>query len=130
MSAPNVTEQQLQSFKMPSVSVGEYVVWHDNAVVTPHPALAMVIEKFDRMVVVRMLSGTTHESVRHIDDPKLLLNNKFLTQNGAWDYTPAHKQRVAEEKALLERIDTLEARVAELEVTTAPKSRKKELATA
>ena len=109
--ARRTVAQLAAEFKMPHVEIGDDVLWWPKADKSKPERLAQVQEVWgpSNAIVVRLIdSGMTYDSCRHIDDPKLV-ENPNLRDDGGWDFTASTKQRWADEKALEERLQRLEA---------------------
>ena len=72
-------------FKMPSVSVGDIVLFWDRGVRLGAPMPAVVIKVNPSSVLLRCL-GTlkSRDGVRHADDPMLKVGEQDA--NGSWDF--------------------------------------------
>lgn len=108
-----ITQEQIVAFQMPQPEFGEPIAWH-YAAARGRQELGFIIKVNPRNVSVRLANGRVHTSVRHIDDPKLLVNQE-QAENGAWDFTEHDRKRAAERIEFLEEISSLRARVASLE---------------
>lgn len=96
---------RLESFKMPRPKTGAQLLFYPHASPTEDPEIAFALKVSHRSVLVQTASGATIDTVRHITDPKLQLNES-QRESGAWDFP--------EDANLSERVATLEAKLAEV----------------
>lgn len=108
-----VTQEEIQSFVMPSVKLGLAVSWFANGLRSGPYQVAFVIRVSHRNVHLVTATRGIFEAVRHIDDPKLQLNAD-QRESGAWDFTDDHKYRIQEMTKLTERVGRIERAVATL----------------
>lgn len=104
------TQEELQSYTMPEVEIGTPVTFYANGLkegTEPRIGFILRISRSGRNVVIRTASGGHHESVRHIDDPKLQLNSDHR-ENGGWDFTGYHKQELKDREEIKARLSALE----------------------
>jgi|TARA_R110000824_G_scaffold180900_4_gene361504 hypothetical protein len=104
------TQEEVLLFEMPDVDVGTPVEYYPNAVLNSgEPRLGFVvrISRTGRNVVIRTSDGGWFDAVRHIDDPKLQLNQD-MRENGAWGRTEYDKE-------LSKRLNTIEDRLASMQ---------------
>lgn len=94
---------ETKQYIMPKPPRGAPVVWFVHGRKSDSPEVGFVIKVGASSVTVQLASGICREAVRHIDDPRLEMN-EFQRENGAWDFTE-------ETRALVD----IRARVAELE---------------
>lgn len=79
-------------FVMPQPPVGQPVTWFRYGDGNRrHSELGFIYHVGARNCGLMTVSGRRLDAVRHADDPKLRLNAD-QRENGAWDYTPYHKQ--------------------------------------
>jgi hypothetical protein len=78
------TVQEIQAFVMPSVGIGETVVWYRHGTRNSQHEIATVYKRSARNVHLLTATNGVREGVRHIDDPKLQLNPE-QREMGAWD---------------------------------------------
>lgn len=104
--------EEVQSFKMPPISLGMNVAYFRGAQREASHMIATVVKVSNsgRAVVLRTAAGQPVESVRHVDDPKLKFSED-AAQNGSWDYTPEYKDNQARFARLQEQIESLRAEV-------------------
>ena len=114
-SAKQKTEELARTFVMPPVDPGDEVLWFPLADRNKPPHIAVVRANYHQQIEVttRGPVGQEYDSVRHVDDPKLILNTNYR-KFGAWDYTDGAKAKMKKEKALDERLTKLEKAVEEL----------------
>lgn len=91
------TDEEINAFVAPEVLVGQDVVFYPMAHVNSRrPSLGKVIWIGQNNRIINILETDQHgktlvrECVRHMDDPKLRLNED-QRENGAWDFTPYAK---------------------------------------
>ena len=114
-SAKQKTEELARTFVMPSVDPGDEVLWFPLADRNKPPHIAVVRANYHQQIEVttRGPVGQEYDSVRHVDDPKLILNTNYR-KFGAWDYTDGTKAKMKKDKDLDERLTKLEKAVEEL----------------
>ena len=114
-SAKQKTEELARTFVMPPVDPGDEVLWFPLADRNKPPHIAVVRANYHQQIEVttRGPVGQEYDSVRHVDDPKLILNTNYR-KFGAWDYTDGAKAKMKKEKDLDERLSKLEKAVEEL----------------
>ena len=114
-SAKQKTEDLARTFVMPPVDPGDEVLWFPLADRNKPPHIAVVRANYHQQIEVttRGPVGQEYDSVRHVDDPKLILNTNYR-KFGAWDYTDGAKAKMKKEKDLDERLTKLEKAVEEL----------------
>lgn len=102
------SEAEVLAFKTPAVRAGSFVRWYPHGYRDPQNERAAVVTKVKtRTLSLHVLSsGQRFDVVRHVDDPKLRLNEAHR-EDGAWEYTEEYAFREAE-------MAELRARVAEL----------------
>lgn len=96
MSQP--TQEQIDSFRPPRAKQGQSVVfWPSGVRNSRTPSLGVVFYDNGRIVSLMevALDGRIliREGVRHVDDPKLQLN-ETQRENGAWDFSPAYLEEL------------------------------------
>ena len=107
-------EQASREFKMPPVQVNDLVSLFTNADTNAGFTPALVIRVDGRSVRLMTLGqdclGWCKETgVRHISDPELELRPAMKMNDGAWDYSPRHKET-------MKQIDQLEKRLSDVEL--------------
>ena len=114
-SAKQKTEELARTFVMPPVDPGDEVLWFPLADRNKPPHIAVVRANYHQQIEVttRGPVGQEYDSVRHVDDPKLILNTNYR-KFGAWDYTDGAKAKMKKDKDLDERLTKLEKAVEEL----------------
>jgi hypothetical protein len=123
-SAKQKTEDLAREFVMPPVDPGDEVLWFPIADRNKPPHIAVVRANYHQQIEVttRGPVGQEYDSVRHVDDPKLILNPNYR-KFGAWDYTDGAKAKMKKEKDLDDRIARLEKAVEELSSSRKQQSR-------
>jgi hypothetical protein len=103
------TQEEILLFEMPSVDVGTPIEYFPTAVRSGEPRLGFVVRvsRTGRNVVVRTSDGGWFDAVRHIDDPKLQMNQD-MRENGAWDRTEYDKE-------LNKRLESIEKRISDMQ---------------
>jgi len=122
-ATPLITDPEVMNFQMPGVLAGETVSWytHGTRKTNLHPQLAIVLKVDRRSVKLKTLvSERILEACRHVDDPRLAISSD-MREDGAWEYSPAHKFR----SQLEMRVSQLEKKVSDLESDSVPKATKK-----
>ena len=107
------TQAEIQAFVMPKPARGSSVVWFPGGQRTKEFEVGFVTGVGRSAVQLRLASGYNKESVRHADDPRLLLN-EHQRENGAWDFTDSDKIIVSLEKLvheLRDRLAVVEAKI-------------------
>lgn len=106
------TQQEIDSFQAPTVLFGRLVAFFPNAIRNSRkPSLGWVTASNGR--ITNIFEVTQHggtllrEGVRHIDDPKLKLNEDQRA-SGAWDFTEDDKTRAEEDAEFHKRLMALE----------------------
>lgn len=91
------TDEEINAFVAPEVMIGQPVVFYPMAQINSRrPSMGTVIWIGQNNRIVDILEVDQHgktlvrECVRHVDDPKLKLNED-QRENGAWDFTPHSK---------------------------------------
>ena len=104
----NEEHDKADMFEMPFVEVGAAVFFYDRHD-TQHPQLGFVARKSrtGKNIVIRLATGHVHDTVRHVDDPKLAWNVDHR-EGGSWDFTDEWKRLEREREQLKARIDALE----------------------
>lgn len=126
MSATLTVEEieKLEAFVMPKPARGQQVLWYPRGIKSETPEVAFCREVGKRGIVLA-IGGVSYESVRHIDDPKLALN-EHQREGGAWDFPGDPTAELQSKFAKLEeRFAALEARILTLEVFVEEPSPKK-----
>ena len=104
------TQEEILLFEMPGIDLGTPVEYFPNAVRNSgEPRLGFVVRvsRTGRNVVIRTSDGGWFDAVRHIDDPKLQLNQD-MRENGAWDRTEYDKE-------LNKRLESIDKRIADMQ---------------
>ncbi len=78
------------AFEMPKPTKGSAVLWYPHGQKSESPETGFILKIGHRNLVVMLGSGVAKETVRHIDDPKLLMGVS-QRENGAWDFTDEAK---------------------------------------
>jgi hypothetical protein len=107
--------QVLNSYRMPRANPGMQVLWYRNGTRDrTRVEVAYMLHAGERTAnIYALISGRRVEVVRHVDDPKLLLNAD-QRENGAWDFTDDFKEAQRERAELGDRISTLERQISKL----------------
>lgn len=91
------TKAEIDSFVAPDILIGSKVLYYPHAILNSRtPSMGTVIWKGQngRIITIQEVDfyGRTliREAVRHVDDPKLRLNED-QREFGAWDFTPFDK---------------------------------------
>lgn len=117
-------EAEKAHFDMPPIAVGDDVEWYRDANRNNRPGLGKVLAVYPRtidIVLLDMSMGVTARvASRHINDPRLL-NQTIRGDSGGWDYAKTTKERME----LLNRVQALEAFVAELQGPSKTKTAEK-----
>ena len=115
MTVKEVNMNEIENWVMPKPSRGQQVLWFPHASKHEEPEIAFIKEFGKRSVVINV-NGVAWDGVRHINDPKLELN-EFQRQNGAWAFVDADNGNAD----LIQRIETLEKQVTVLMARSAKK---------
>lgn len=101
-------EELAHEFVMPDVELGSPVMFHRNHDVQ-NPILGFIVRigRTGKNVVIRTSDRHVHESVKHVDDPRLDWNIDHR-ESGSWDYTPEWKRLEKERHDLEARVSALE----------------------
>lgn len=103
--------KQIAEFSMPQATTGTLVMWYRSARRSGSDAIvAYILHCGARTAQLFLASGRRVDAVRHIDDPKLGLNQDQREQ-GAWDFTPESKKFAADKMELEKRVASLEKAV-------------------
>lgn len=105
-------QQEIDAFKPPRAKQGQSVVFYPSGVRNSRtPSLGVVFYDNGRIVSLMEVAADgrilIREGVRHIDDPKLRLN-ETQRENGAWDFSPADME-------LRARLDDIDAHLKAIE---------------
>src|SRR5690348_9004381 len=68
-------QQNIDAFVMPKPMRGQSVLFYRNGTKGGQPEVGFVLKVGTRNLMVNLASGLAQESVRHIDDPRLQLND-------------------------------------------------------
>lgn len=112
MKENEVDMNKVNSFRMPKAPPGIQVLWYRNGVRDKtRVEVAYMLNAGERTASIHaMMTGRRIDSVRHVDDPKLLLSND-QRENGAWDYTDDYKEFMNFQKQIEDRLQFLERQV-------------------
>ena len=116
--------QLAQEFVMPEVKLGTAVSLPQSQLTHPHLAWIVNIGRTGKNVVLRTAERMVHDSVKHVDDPRLDWNVEHR-EAGSWDFTDEHKRLEKEREDLKARVAALE-HTAKRVVKTATKRKKTE----
>lgn len=103
------TPSQLAAeFVMPEVQLGTAVFYYPNHITT-HPHLAWIIRigRTGKNLVLRTAERMVHDSVKHVDDPRLDWNVDHR-EAGSWDFTDEWKRIEKERELTNARLNALE----------------------
>lgn len=108
------TKEQIDSFQAPEVLIGQPVAYYPLAITNSRaPSMGTVVWVGQNNRIIRIVEVDQHgrtlvrEAVRHINDPKLKLNED-QREAGAWDFTPFYKAECAIRDDIEDRIAALE----------------------
>lgn len=102
-------QQNIDAFTMPKPMRGQSVLFYRNGTKGGQPEVGFILKVGTRNLMVMLASGIAQESVRHIDDPRLQLNDAQRAC-GAWDFTDDWKAI----QTLTTNVAALTAKVEEL----------------
>jgi hypothetical protein len=105
---PDKTAAELlavETYAMPRPKKGVQLLWYPHANPTEDPEIAFALKVGHRAVLLQTASGVAVDTVRHLSDPKLHLNDDQRA-NGAWDFP--------EDSGLSARVAALESQVASI----------------
>lgn len=104
-------DSAIENFKMPFVRVGQPVLWFPGGQRTgKDPHVAFVLKASTRNMTLKTIGGMRYDAVRHLDDPKLKMNED-QRENGAWDYTDEFKAQQKRWDEIQEQLAQMETRV-------------------
>lgn len=109
-----LSPEEVERWVMPRPARGQQILWYPDADRHKEPEIAFVQTVSHRTLTIQ-IGRQSMDQVRHINDPKLKIN-EFQRQNGAWDF-PADKHKVFD---LEQRVATLEKQVAEITARLSP----------
>ena len=95
------------AFEMPAVQHGQIVAWYQNGLASSKPDVAYVNRVNARTVTLLTAVNGIKETVRHVNDPRLRGHHE-QRENGAWDFTEAHKRAELRLKVIEDRIGILD----------------------
>lgn len=108
------TQEEIRTFVMPYVQVGESVMWYPSGFKSDRNGqIAWVFRTSGRNVHLATASMGIREAVRHVNDPKLKLNSD-QREMGAWDFTDYAKKHRDEVKSLQDQVSELRRQVTAL----------------
>jgi hypothetical protein len=98
--------KETKGYQMPSVGVGDIVLWYPDGDVSLPPCPAIVTARYPRSIAVSIASPNNYnfwlrDSVRHKDDPDTV--DEEMVREGVWDYTHDKKTLDSLVKELLGR---------------------------
>lgn len=106
---------RLEAFDMPEVYQGATVLWYRHGTKEAGtPETVTVIRVRQRAIGVRLADNSTVLGVRHIDDPKLTVNEHHR-ENGGWDHSDDHKFWKGTAQTMAAEVADMKAKVAALE---------------
>lgn len=88
------------AYKSPRVGVGDIVLIYPNADTTKQPIYGHVFEVWPDVIGVQDFTGRRHNSVHHIGNPGLQVNQDWRL-TGGWDHTDQTKRYRQIEEALV-----------------------------
>lgn len=103
-------QKAIETFKPPMVRVGQSVAFYPMGNVGKKYDVGVVARVWGRLVDIVIFGRGMHtfkSSVRHVDDPKLALNES-QRENGSWDFTEFEKHERQERIAINKRLTNLE----------------------
>jgi hypothetical protein len=106
----------IEAYVMPKPARGQQVLWFPHANRTEEPEIAFAIKVGTRTLVIQTAGGVSIDTVRHIEDPKLQLN-EHQRLSGAWAF-PEGQSDAESQKQLVQlrnQMSALEQRVKALE---------------
>ena len=97
--------ERLEAFKMPRPMLGQQVLWRKHASPTEDPEIGFVLKAGARSIRLQTASGMIVDTVRHMSDPKLQLN-EHQRENGAWEFPESAGlgERVAKLESTLDQL--------------------------
>lgn len=106
---PNIDE-----FVMPPLKTGAIVSWYKDGVrLSRKPVTAVVCSVGTRTVSIHVLGVGRMDAVRHIEDPKLMLNPD-QRESGAWDYSEDQRDIYYRLEQLGKRLDAIDKKIGEI----------------
>jgi hypothetical protein len=107
--------QTTAGYVAPVVVYGQLVAYHPQGVPSKNPAIAVVLQLGMRgQITLRVLGNRmVVDAVPHIGDPRLV-KKEGGRANGAWDLTDYDKDRIAQLRAVNDRISAVEEVVNQL----------------
>lgn len=114
---------RMLAFEMPAVTHGQIVAWYQNGIASSKPQVAYVTRVNARTVTLLTAMNGVKETVRHAEDPRLRGHHE-QRENGAWDFTEAHKAAELRLTALEARIHILEQVAANATMLDDPQKQK------
>lgn len=89
-------------YEMPSVSLGQRVLWYEESDLNSSPKIGVVTAKGNGTLALTIMhpgavSLQCADGVRHVSDPNKREETKF---NGLWDFTEGDKKRLKMEQRL------------------------------
>ncbi len=111
-------QERINAFKMPRPKDGQAVLWYRHGIRMSgpkgDPETAFIIRAGERNVKLRTSDGMVHQTVLHIEDPRLGLND-YQRQNGAWDFTEEYNFFVNTAHEIQARMTRVEQKLRDLE---------------
>jgi hypothetical protein len=109
LEQPMTEDELIAAFEMPPAKLGDVVLWYWNADKGARkPIIGLVTEVSKRNVGVYLLSAKRPEfHVRHMDDPKLAMNES-QREAGGWRHTEARQEQIEWRAIIEQRIDAVE----------------------
>lgn len=114
-----LTQTEIENWVMPRPARGESVLWYPDGDKNKEPEIAFVKEVSKRSIVAN-INGVAWDTIRHIDDPKLKLN-EYQRTNGGWDFISKNNEEFDD---LKKRVEALERAVSLLAPQKAAPKRK------
>lgn len=112
LEQPMTEDELIAAFEMPPAKLGDVVLWYWNADKGARkPIIGLVTEVSKRNVGVYLLSAKRPEfHVRHMDDPKLAMNES-QREAGGWRHTEARQEQIEWREGIEKRLERLDGPV-------------------
>jgi hypothetical protein len=113
-----IDQKDIDTFVMPRLLSGQTIRWWGDGTTHRPPTIAIVVAVGRRSIQLRTASGMVKNEARHIDDPKIRMNEE-QRRDGAWDYTDEYLENQRIMGSILNRLDALETDMAKTKVAVA-----------
>lgn len=103
-------EQEVREFEMPPATQGMVIRFYQPGTLDPGTTTIGFVQgvaRSGRSINVAVPGRGVYEQVRHLSDPKLKASPE-QRENGAWDYTPHHREAMEYREALNQRLERIE----------------------